>query len=56
LTFLRKIQQLLAIISGNSEKRKGFLSREFDQELGIAESTLIKWEGGRLPHPKYLER
>ena len=37
-------------------KDKGLLIRELAEELGIHEFTLIKWEGGRLPHPKYLKK
>jgi DNA-binding transcriptional regulator YiaG len=37
-------------------KDKGLLIREFARMLGIHEFTLIKWEGGRLPHPMYLEK
>jgi len=36
-------------------KEKGFLIREFPEEIGVHKFTLIKWEGGRLPHPKYLK-
>jgi len=31
------------------------LIRAFARLLGIHEFTLIKREGGRLPHPRYLE-
>ena len=37
-------------------KDKGLLIKEFARLLGIHEFTLIKWEGGRLPHPRYLEK
>ena len=37
-------------------KDKGLLIREFAKELGIHKFILIKWEGGRLPHPKYLKK
>jgi transcriptional regulator with XRE-family HTH domain len=37
-------------------KGKGLLVRELAERLGIHKFTLIKWEGGRLPHPKYLNR
>jgi DNA-binding transcriptional regulator YiaG len=37
-------------------KDKRLLIREFAKELGIHKFTLIKWEGGRLPHPKYLKK
>jgi len=37
-------------------KDKGLVIREFAKELGMHEFTLIKWEGGRLPHRKYLKR
>jgi DNA-binding transcriptional regulator YiaG len=37
-------------------KDKRLLIREFAKELGIHKFTLIKWEGGRLPHPRYLKK
>jgi DNA-binding transcriptional regulator YiaG len=37
-------------------KDKGILIGEFARELGIRKFTLIKWEGGRLPYPKCLEK
>jgi DNA-binding transcriptional regulator YiaG len=37
-------------------KERGLLIREFARLLGIHEFTLIKWEGGRLPHPRCLEK
>jgi DNA-binding XRE family transcriptional regulator len=37
-------------------KDKGVLIRELAKEIGIHKFTLIKWEGGRLPHAKYLKK
>jgi DNA-binding transcriptional regulator YiaG len=37
-------------------KDKGLLIKEFPEEIGVHKFTLIKWEGGRLPHPKYLKK
>jgi DNA-binding transcriptional regulator YiaG len=37
-------------------KEKVLLIHELAEELGIHEFTLIKWEGGRMPHPRYLGR
>jgi hypothetical protein len=37
-------------------RKERALIREFAKELGIHKFTLIKWEGGRLPHPKYLKK
>jgi len=37
-------------------KDKGLLIRELAEELGVHEFTLIKWEGGRPAHPKYLNK
>jgi len=37
-------------------KDKGFLCRELASGLGVTKFTIIKWKGGRLPHPKYLKK
>ena len=50
-----KNPQTLAQYIRKYRKEKGLLIREFAEKLGIHEFTLIKWEGGRMPHPRYLE-
>ncbi len=51
-----KNPQTLAQYIRKYRKEKRLLVRELAEELGIHEFTLIKWEGGRLPHPRYLEK
>jgi hypothetical protein len=37
-------------------KGKGLLIKELAEEFRIHEFTLIRREGGRLPHPRYLKK